>query len=82
MSNPRRLTRRQARRILLRSQGFGRVRPKEVTRRHIGRTVSELGFFQIDSVNVLQRAHLMPLFSRAGAYDESIFFAQLSDRRD
>lgn len=71
----RRVTNVQARRISLRSQGFARRRPEgPVTRRHLAATLSRLGFFQIDSVNVLQRAHLMPLYSRVGPYEESLFF--------
>jgi uncharacterized protein len=33
------------------------------------RTLERTGVLQVDSVNVLQRAHFMPLYSRMGAYD-------------
>ena len=59
----------QARRIALGAQGFTRVRPAEVTSRHLNATIARLGFFQIDSVNVLQRAQYLPLYSRKGPYD-------------
>jgi uncharacterized protein YcaQ len=59
----------QARRIALGAQGFTRARPAAVSSRHLNATVARLGFFQIDSVNVLQRAQYMPLFSRMGPYD-------------
>jgi len=36
------------------------------------RAVARTGVLQVDSVNVLQRAHFMPLFSRMGAYDVTL----------
>ncbi|MCD9197075.1 winged helix-turn-helix domain-containing protein [Aeromicrobium wangtongii] len=69
---PQQLTVLQARRIALAAQGFTRPRvglSRDVGSAHIARVIERLGFFQIDSVNVLQRAHYMPLFSRLGPYD-------------
>ncbi|RLV50138.1 winged helix-turn-helix domain-containing protein [Nocardioides mangrovicus] len=37
--------------------------------RTFSRTLERTGVLQVDSVNVLQRAHYMPLFSRMGPYD-------------
>ncbi|MBF9196466.1 winged helix-turn-helix domain-containing protein [Microvirga terrestris] len=62
----------QARRIALAAQGFHEGRPAGVTRRHMSRALQRAHVLQIDSVNVLVRAHYMPLFSRLGAYDRGL----------
>lgn len=58
-----------ARRIALRAQGFGARRPQKTGPAALLRTVSRLHLHQIDSVNVLSRAHYLPAFSRLGSYD-------------
>jgi len=63
------LSRAQARRIALAAQGFRDPRHTTPTMRTFSRTLARTGVLQVDSVNVLQRAHYMPLFSRMGRYD-------------
>lgn len=65
----------EARRIAIAAQafdtaGFGASRDgAPASRRHLKAMVERLGVLQIDSVNVIARAHTLPGFSRLGAYD-------------
>ncbi|HET7682523.1 MAG TPA: crosslink repair DNA glycosylase YcaQ family protein [Marmoricola sp.] len=68
-SVPVELSRAQARRTALVAQGFRDPRHSLPTMRTFNRTLARTGVLQVDSVNVLQRAHYMPLFSRMGRYD-------------
>src|SRR4051812_50227867 len=66
------LSRGQARRIALVAQGFRDPRHSVPTMRTFNRTLARTAALQIDSVNVLQRAHYMPLFSRMGPSDNEL----------
>ncbi|HZA31415.1 MAG TPA: crosslink repair DNA glycosylase YcaQ family protein, partial [Propionibacteriaceae bacterium] len=67
---PEKLSRASARRVALAAQGFGRPRPdRTVGIRDVQTLIDRVAQFQIDSINVVTRAHFMPLFSRLGPYD-------------
>src|SRR5689334_24563636 len=57
----------EARRLALTSQGFDR-RPAAPSAAHVRKLAARLHAFQIDSVNVLVRAHYVPAFARLGPY--------------
>ncbi len=66
------LSQAQARRVALAAQGFTDRRHAVPTLRTFDRTLARTGVLQVDSVNVLARAHLMPLYSRMGPYDTAL----------
>jgi uncharacterized protein YcaQ len=80
VSEPAVLTRAQARRIALAAQGFRDPRHTVPTMRTFSRTLARTAVLQIDSVNVLQRAHYMPLFSRMGPYDVGLLHRAAESR--
>ena len=57
----------EARRVALAAQGFG-PRPPRPSVAHVRKLAARLHAFQIDSVNVLVRAHYVPAFARLGPY--------------
>jgi uncharacterized protein YcaQ len=59
-----RLSAAEARRVALAAQGFGRTAPGSLRG-----VLDRIALVQIDSVNVVQRAHYLPFFSRLGPYD-------------
>lgn len=81
MSSTQTLSRAQARRIALAAQGFLDPAHAVPTLRTFDRTLTRTGVLQVDSVNVLQRAHFMPLYSRMGPYDVDLLRRAASGRQ-
>ncbi|MGW9632018.1 winged helix-turn-helix domain-containing protein [Agromyces sp. NPDC055520] len=70
-----------ARRIALAAQGFARPLPEAPGTRAVNGVIDRLGLLQIDSVNVFERSHYLPAFSRVGAYERSVLDRITTGRR-
>ena len=78
------LSKQEAKRIAIRSQGLANGRARagltdrdggsspEVSIDDVSHSIRVMGLLQIDSVNVCVRSHYMPLFSRLGNYDQGL----------
>lgn len=55
--------------LFLARQGLGAPRAEPLTRPALERCVAATGGLQLDSINVVERAHRLTLWSRFGAYD-------------
>jgi uncharacterized protein YcaQ len=72
----------QARRMSLAAQGFASRRPSNPGFKHVRAVATRLQALQIDSVNVLVRAHYLPIFSRLGPYPIAALDRLTNDRHD
>ena len=79
---PEKISLSQARRIALAAQGLDAPRSERtVNAGTLARLIDRLNLLQIDSVNVLARAHYLPVFSRLGAYPRELLEAAAWGRR-
>ncbi|MCC6653277.1 MAG: YcaQ family DNA glycosylase [Candidatus Eisenbacteria bacterium] len=73
MSTPVTVSRRGVAALFLQRQQLDRPRTRRLTARTLEDFVAGVGGLQIDSVNVIERAHHLTLWSRFGAYDRATF---------
>src|SRR5712692_9276681 len=57
--------------LFLERQHLARPRAATLTTRRLGRFVEDVGGIQLDSINVLDRAHYLTVWSRFGPYDRA-----------
>ena len=69
----------EARRLALVAQGFGSSPRGIVTAEQLADTIARLGALQLDSVNVFERSHYLPMFSRLASYDTALLDHLLLD---
>ena len=57
--------------LFLQRQHLARPRARTLTAKRLGRFVEDVGGIQLDSINVLDRAHYLTVWSRFGPYDRA-----------
>ena len=67
--------------LFIERQHLERPRSRRLTSATLERFVEDTGGLQIDSINVLERAHYLTAWSRFGAYDRAAFDRIAYDRR-
>ncbi len=71
----------RARRIAIGAQGLDSPRPDgNVDIRHLRKMFRTIGVLQIDSVNVLERAHHLTSFARLGAHGQDLLWESMKRR--
>jgi uncharacterized protein len=69
------------RRLQLEKQGIGEL-PKRATKKSVEQTIERLNCVQIDTINVVERAHYFTLWTRLGQYrKEDLYSLAYEDRR-
>jgi hypothetical protein len=66
------ISNREARRLFLHKHALGKRSSHRLQQEDVLSLVRELGFVQLDSINTVERAHHMILFSRASGYDRAL----------
>lgn len=74
------ITNRDARRLFLHRHALGKRSSHPLVHQDVLSLVRNLGFVQLDSINTVERAHHMIMFSRASGYDRALL-PELHQRR-
>lgn len=68
-------------RLFLRRQHLDRPRTKALNARSLTHFVADVGGLQLDSINVVDRAHYLTLWSRFGPYDKEVLDRLVYEQR-
>ncbi|MCI0630640.1 MAG: winged helix DNA-binding domain-containing protein [Phycisphaerales bacterium] len=70
-----------ARSLLLHAQQLASDPSGPVTTRRLNRLVEDMGFVQLDTINIVERAHHLTLFSRLDGYEHAMLATLLEGKR-